>query len=142
MQLEQGSVSTPFEQRHYATELTLCERYFESSFKNGQTVGHNSGNFIVYPSDSLGCGGNSYFNFSFKTRKRTTSPSLRIFDPSAAHTFSENWWRYITACNSGNAVGPNAGVSLSTYDFGVSGYLQTGATGIAPIFDWSVDAEL
>ena len=141
VQLEEGSVATPFEQRPYATELTLCERYFESSFKQGQVIGHNSGNFIVYPGNSLGCGGNTYFNHFFRTRKRTTAPSLRLFDSLAAHTFSENWWKYINACNSGTAVGPNAGIAISTYDFGFSGYLQS-ATGVATIFDWSVEAEL
>jgi hypothetical protein len=141
VQLEEGSVATPFEQRPIQQELTLCERYYESSFRNGQTIGHASGNFTVYPSDSLGCGGNSYFNHFYRTRKRT-HPSLRVFDPLGAHTTSQNWWRYVNACNGGTAVGPNAGVALYADDVCFSGYLQTGATGIAPIFDWTVEAEL
>jgi hypothetical protein len=142
VQLEQGSVATPFEQRPIQQELTLCERYYETSFRNGQTIGHNSGNFTPYPSDSLGCGGNSYFNHFYRTRKRNTNPTLRIFDPLAAHTVTENWWRYINACNSGNAVGPNVGVNLYADDVCFSGYLQSGATGVAPIFDWTIEAEL
>lgn len=142
VQLEEGSVATPFEQRPFGTELALCERYYETSFRNGQTIGHNSGNFTPYPSDSLGCGGNSYFNHFYRTRKRTTNPTLRIFDSLAAHPVAENWWRYINACNSGTAVGPNVGVNLYADDVCFSGYLQTGATGIAPIFDWTIEAEL
>lgn len=142
VQLEEGSVATPFEQRPYATELTLCERYFESSFRSGQPIGHNSGNFTVYPSDSLGCGGNSYFNHFYRTRKRSNNPSLRVFDVLAAHPVNENWWRYIDACNPGTAVGPNVGVALYPDDVCFSGYLQGGATGIAPIFDWTIEAEL
>ena len=142
LQVERGSVATPFEHRPIGTELTLCERYFESSFRNGQTVGHNSGNFTIYPSDSLGCGGNSYFNHFYRTRKRSTNPSLRVFDSSAAHPVNENWWRYITACNSGTAVGPNVGVALYADDVCFSGYLQSSGTGIAPIFDWTIEAEL
>lgn len=142
VQLEEGSVATPFEQRPSGTELALCERYYETSFRNGQTIGHNSGNFTPYPSDSLGCGGNSYFNHFYRTRKRSTNPTLRIFDPLAAHTVTENWWRYINACNSGVAVGPNVGVNLYADDVCMSGYLQSGGTGIAPIFDWTIEAEL
>ena len=142
VQVERGSVATPFEQRPIGTELTLCERYYETSFRNGQTIGHNSGNFTPYPSSSLGCGGNSYFNHFYRTRKRSTNPTLRIFDPVAAHTVTENWWRYIDSCNSGTAVGPNAGVNLNADDVCISGYLQSGATGIAPIFDWTIEAEL
>ena len=32
VQLEQGSVATPFEQRPIGTELALCQRYYEKSF--------------------------------------------------------------------------------------------------------------
>ena len=32
MQFELGSVATPFEQRSYGLELSLCQRYFEKSF--------------------------------------------------------------------------------------------------------------
>ena len=33
VQLEEGSVATPFENRPYATELALCHRYFETTSK-------------------------------------------------------------------------------------------------------------
>lgn len=35
VQLERGSVSTPFEQRPYQVELALCQRYFWTSFDTG-----------------------------------------------------------------------------------------------------------
>jgi len=40
LQLEKGTVATPFEVRPYATELALCQRYYHSSYYNaGQSIG-------------------------------------------------------------------------------------------------------
>jgi hypothetical protein len=38
VQLERGSVSTPFEQRPYQVELTMCQRYYEDSGGSGGTT--------------------------------------------------------------------------------------------------------
>jgi hypothetical protein len=141
VQLEQNYQPTPFEQRPIGTELSLCKRYYETSFKAGQAIGHNSGNFRPIPTNSLGCGGNSYFTIPFTVQKRTTSPTLRIYDNGETHTESENWWRYIISCNSGSPVGPNTGVSITPDDVNICGYLQ-GNTGATVFFDWTVSAEL
>ena len=37
VQLEKGSVATPFEYRHYGTELQLCQRYYEIAEGSGGT---------------------------------------------------------------------------------------------------------
>jgi len=37
VQLEEGSVPTPFEYRHFTTELQLCQRYYEQ-YSNGNTT--------------------------------------------------------------------------------------------------------
>lgn len=141
VQLNLGAVAAPFEFKSFGQELQLCKRYFESSFKAGQTIGHGSGNFRPIPTDSLGCSGNSYFALPLTIQKRTTTPTLRLYDYGASHTASENWWRYITACNSGTAVGPNVGIALAADDLYIQGYLQS-STGAAVFFDWTVDAEL
>jgi hypothetical protein len=36
IQVEVGSIATPFERRQYGTELMLCQRYFEQIYGNGQ----------------------------------------------------------------------------------------------------------
>ena len=42
VQLEQGSVSTPFEQRPNGTEFALCQRYYQTSYSNGTAVPTNN----------------------------------------------------------------------------------------------------
>ena len=42
VQLEAGSVATPFEFRPYGTELALCQRYFAKSFSQNVAVGASS----------------------------------------------------------------------------------------------------
>lgn len=41
VQLEVGSVATPFERRMYGTELMLCMRYYEKSYNQTTAVGSN-----------------------------------------------------------------------------------------------------
>ncbi len=59
VQLEEGSIATPFEQRPYGLELSLCQRYYE--------VGHTK----IYSST----GGLMAVTTLFNVRKRT-SPTL------------------------------------------------------------------
>jgi hypothetical protein len=57
VQLEAGSVATPFERRPYGTELQLCQRYLpcynrvgNDAFATGQSVSSTKGSFFfVYP---------------------------------------------------------------------------------------------
>ena len=37
VQLEEGSVATPFEQRPYGLELSLCQRYYQTDLRSGYT---------------------------------------------------------------------------------------------------------
>jgi hypothetical protein len=43
VQLEVGSVATPFEHRSYGEELALCQRYYEKSYSQGVTPGTSFG---------------------------------------------------------------------------------------------------
>jgi hypothetical protein len=47
VQVEIGSVSTPFEFRPYGMELALCQRYFQKSYQAGTAPGTNSTVSIV-----------------------------------------------------------------------------------------------
>jgi hypothetical protein len=43
VQLETGSVATPFERRPYGTELMLCQRYYEKSYEQATVPGTATG---------------------------------------------------------------------------------------------------
>jgi len=85
IQLEEGNVYTPFEQRSVGTELSLCQRYYQTSFSgSGITPGHNaSGNGIIYhPGVSGGISGNIYTNIRFPFMR--TSPAVNIWNGNNA----------------------------------------------------------
>lgn len=66
VQLEEGSVSTPFEQRSYGLELSLCHRYYQKSISGIVTYTP-----AVYRSGSA----SAFFNFS-KYCPMRVSPTL------------------------------------------------------------------
>jgi hypothetical protein len=75
VQLEAGSVATPFERRPYGTELQLCCRYFESTRGSFRATG--AGGFL---------GGHC----SFKVTKRATPTMVRVSNGAASiGTFGE-----------------------------------------------------
>jgi hypothetical protein len=145
VQLEVGTFQTAptFERVEYGAMLRACQRYFEKSFDTNQAPAHNTGEFIIHPnSGALGCGGNTYLSILFKVSKRARSGTLRLYDPFAAHTSTENWWRSFTNnCGGGTAIGPNAGFALDVYENFMSGYGQNFTDG-GVCFHWTVSSEL
>ena len=85
IQLEEGLVATPFEQRSTGTELSLCQRYYQTSFSgSGITPGHNaSGNGIIYhAASSGGISSNLYTNLRFPIMR--TSPTINVWNGNDA----------------------------------------------------------
>jgi hypothetical protein len=142
-QLEKGSTATSFDYRPFGAELVLCERYFEKSFNYETAPAHNTGGLPVVPVGSnLGCGGNAYWTIPLKTCKRINNYTVRWYDPLGAHPASENWVRYITACDTGTAAGPNSNMVINSLTTNhIAGHSQVG-TGVPPIIYWTADAEL
>ena len=73
VQLEAGSVATPFERRQIGTELALCQRYFETSYNLGTAPGTATatGMGMGYVSGPTGFNAGGIY-FQFKVSKRTT----------------------------------------------------------------------
>ncbi len=78
VQLEKGSVATDFEFRSFATELALCQRYYEKSYLVGTVPGTATmNNHLVF--NGAGTGGDKYTpTFHYAVRKRT-NPTITIY---------------------------------------------------------------
>ena len=71
VQLEVGSVATPFENRPTELELSLCQRYYCSSVSNDSNYFHNS--YLASPNSGF----NEAVSVSFPTRMRVV-PTLTV----------------------------------------------------------------
>jgi hypothetical protein len=130
VQLEKGTVATPFEFRPYATELQLCQRYYEKSYSDGVNPGTNTeaSLFSGVAGDTAGIQGPV-----FRVTKRAT-PTM---------TF---WARAGTA---GNVSGwTNTGTNTAYTGYGGNGangcrYITATVTaGALYTYHWSAEAEL
>jgi hypothetical protein len=77
VQLEVGTQATSFEYRQYGTELSLCQRYFETSYDYGQALGATPTN-ISYTRWSTNGTANALEKW-FRVSKRAT-PTVNTYD--------------------------------------------------------------
>lgn len=92
VQLEAGTIATPFERRPFGQELALCQRYFEKSFTLGVAPanGANATSFIDTQSLAACVAMNSGYGgafFPFKVSKRA-APTI------TAYGNSSGFWGY------------------------------------------------
>jgi len=133
VQLELGSIATPYENRSYADQLRDCQRYFEKSHDIGAnpTHGFSGGSYEKWqPRGASGTNG-SAFTIQFKERKMK-SASVTTFN----NTGSGSGYYHI----SGNADYTNGSIVGGDRKF----TLTCPSTGNQNeyLFSWTADAEL
>jgi hypothetical protein len=100
VQLEAGSVATPFEYRTIQQELSLCERYFEKSYDYSQYAGALT---ILGMIQERVAGISLNITVSFRSIKRT-APSVVFYNPTTgtageARNFSQGINTALSAFN-------------------------------------------
>jgi len=142
VQLEAGSVATPFERRPYGTELALCQRYYEKSFSQ-EVAPSNSvtqGDRLVgaaYSSTAIG------LQINYTTQKRA-SPTLSFFKSTGTGA-TDNIWSYYngsawTSASSQSANQNGTGTTSFSANMTVSGRTVGQALLVAGF--WTASAEL
>jgi hypothetical protein len=137
VQLEVGSVATPFERRPFGAELVLCQRYACSSFPLGTAWGQNAGTAGAFSYIVLVGGTSAGFGISmpFPVTMRA-NPTLTYYNPSAAN----DKWRN-TIANADSASG--AGVNIRAWGTQITNYQVAGDVASQTCqVHWSVTAEL
>jgi hypothetical protein len=125
VQLEKGTVATPFEVRPYATELALCQRYYQTS--GGQQIG----------------GGIAYLNYAI------SSPTKFIVQMRTTPQFTllNNILRNSASGNNSTLTTPTLIMNQNGYSVlydgsGAGGVSPTLTVGIAYDYQYTVSAEL
>jgi len=109
VQLEVGSVATPFERRPYGTELALCQRYYEKSYNIDVAPGTNTSEGLANINGSSNGGGDIGCLIKFTVPKRA-APTLSFWTSGG----SSGSWGYDRSGASGTATASSTYVGTSS----------------------------
>ena len=136
VQLEKGLVATPFEVRPYATELALCQRYWEQSYALGTAAGTNTNVGLVQLYGSSDSGGNMVATQRYQVAKRiTVTPTIYTTSGTAGS------WTYVRSGATGTGtLNDNSFSAVFGYNF----YITVGAAWVPCYIQghWVANAEL
>ena len=132
VQMEVGSVATPFEHRSYGEELALCQRYFQKSYQTGVTLG------TVTAEGEIRYIGNSGYGeaapvVQFKTTMRV-SPTKTFYSPTSGTSGK--------ARNHSTAADVTHSASNTSSDTSYSGSNYGAPDGNVMGYQYALDSEL
>ncbi len=138
-QLEVGSVATDFEHRSYTDEIRLCERYFQTSFEQGQAPTHGLSKCIYKlgrPYSSQNVAG---MHHTLRTEMRAT-PTTTIFTSTNGSNSTTNRVSYFSLSAGWSSGAISIHNSSSTKQFAFDGTLS--ADLVLYQFNFKAESEL
>ena len=128
VQVEEGTVATPFERRLFGLELSLSQRYYEKSYNLETTTGTatTTGRFFGSRQN-----GTFVAPVTFVVRKRI-APTMTMWSDATGTVGRVR--------NQASSADETAGSEVNEYSANINGTTATVGHGIT--FQWSADAEL
>jgi hypothetical protein len=138
VQLEAGSVASPFEQIDYGRQLIQCQRYFEKSMPQASAVADGVASADRKVCVSYGSNSPSYYG-RFMVTKRTT-PTLTLY--KGANTGTNGQWSYYSVATNWSTM-TTGSTTIKDAEFAID-FGATMTANAAYIFDgqWTASAEL
>jgi hypothetical protein len=120
VQLEVGSVATPFERRPFTTELQLCQRYYCKTFDFATAPANNGGNNGMLMCGTISSGNyepNAMWRFPVEMR---ADPTVTLYNPSTGTT---GQWQGggVTSSNARVGSGGSGGIVIDNTDTNLTG---------------------
>ena len=135
VQLEKGSTATPFENRPFGQEFSLCQRYFSTSFPIGTKPVQNSGLYTWRGTHTVS-GYGTFYTFSYPVPMRIAATTITGYNGGAANNLFRSWPAAQDITTLGIA-------QESTTTFTAQAYAGPGDYPANPIgWNWSSSAEL
>lgn len=91
VQVEEGTTATAFEYVPFETQLRICQQYFEKSFQYGSPVQTAAGQYGFASPQIVGASSTCFYSVPFKVRKRTTTPTITLYNPTNATAQARNY---------------------------------------------------
>lgn len=133
VQVEVGSVATPFERRFFGQELLLCQRYYEKSYNLNDAIGGQT----TFGAPRLRPASNDFwFYVQYKTTKRA-NPTCVLYSNRVANAAG-----YIYQIDGTGAPADRIANTSSQSHSGFQFYSITGSSGGLVEWQWTADAEL
>jgi hypothetical protein len=143
VQLEKGLNATSFDYRPYATELVLCQRYFQKSYDQATAPGTVTrvGCVQIGTYSNSATGQNNSVGFRFMTAMRA-GPAMVGYDPDTANTINVGRWDAPSTAATQGAISFGGIGDAGIASVGIATTGRTVGAALTILFHYTANAQL